>query len=116
MKPNIKAIAIGQAVFSLLGLKISKAGLINTSFGTKSIEGLGNVVIRIVDEETERLSDLYPTEKMERSIQLLIANKLGSDYSLDRVTDVYVDLLRLNDYNNIIQSEMALNEAIDAII
>ncbi len=116
MKPNIKAIAIGQAVFSLLGLKISKTGLINTSYGTKSIEGLGNVILRIVDEESERLSDLYPTAKMEQSIKFLIANKLGADYSYDKVIDAYVVLLNVNDFNDLIKSEMSLNEAIDAII
>lgn len=51
-------VAIGQAVSELLNLKFDKyLGRTKTSWGSKSIEGLGACITRIVEEQTERLKD-----------------------------------------------------------
>jgi len=50
-------IAIGQELAQLLSLKLNKAGLVPTSYGTKSIEGLGAVILRIVEEQTQRITE-----------------------------------------------------------
>ena len=57
METNIKAIAIGQQVAELLNIKFGKDGRAKTSWGTKTVEGLGNCIIRIHEEQTERLKD-----------------------------------------------------------
>lgn len=56
-KKNTLEIAIGQRVTELLNLKFSTIGRTRTSWGTKSIQGLGACITRIVEEETERLAD-----------------------------------------------------------
>lgn len=49
------SVAIGYEVNQLLNLKF-KDGRTNTSWGTKTIQGLGACIQRIIDEQTERLS------------------------------------------------------------
>ena len=48
-------IAIGYEVSQLLGLKFGKDGRTKTSWGTKSVQGLGACISRIVEEQTKRL-------------------------------------------------------------
>ena len=50
-------IAVGQSIFYLLRLNISKSGKIKTAFGDKTIQGLGATINRIIEEENERLED-----------------------------------------------------------
>ena len=51
-------VAIGYEVSQLLSLKFSKAeGRTKTAWGTKSVQGLGACIARIVQEQTERLKD-----------------------------------------------------------
>ena len=52
-------IEIGRKVFGLLGLKISKIGRIDTSYGTKTIQGLGAVISRIVRESTQEVTEFH---------------------------------------------------------
>ena len=56
-KETVLNIAVGQRIFELLNLKISKSGRIYTSYGDKTIEGLGATINRIIEEENERLKD-----------------------------------------------------------
>ena len=56
-KENVLSVAIGQKVSELLALKFGKDGRTKTTWGTKSIQGLGACITRIVEEETERLKD-----------------------------------------------------------
>jgi hypothetical protein len=57
-KEIVLNVAIGQKVFELLNLKMNKkTGKIETLWGTKTIQGLGATIARIVREENERLSD-----------------------------------------------------------
>ena len=49
------SVAVGQKVAELLNLKFGKDGRTKTSWGTKSLQGLGACITRIVEEETERL-------------------------------------------------------------
>lgn len=51
------SVAIGHEIASLLNLKFGKDGRTKTSWGTKSIQGLGACITRIVDEQTQRLSE-----------------------------------------------------------
>lgn len=53
-------VAIGQRIAELLDLKFSKSGRTNTTWGTKSIQGLGACIDRITEEEKERLKDWKP--------------------------------------------------------
>lgn len=46
-------VAIGQRVAELLKIKVNKLGLLNTSWGTKTIQGLGACILRIAEEEEE---------------------------------------------------------------
>lgn len=48
-------VAIGHEVAQLLNLKFGKDGRTKTSWGTKSIQGLGACITRIIEEQTERL-------------------------------------------------------------
>lgn len=48
-------VAIGHEVSQLLNLKFGKDGRTKTSWGTKSIQGLGACITRIVEEQAERL-------------------------------------------------------------
>lgn len=48
-------VAIGHEVAKLLKLKFGKDGRTNTTWGTKSIEGIGACINRIVEEQTNRL-------------------------------------------------------------
>ena len=51
-------VAIGYEIAQLLNLKFSnKDGKIKTSWGTKSVLGLGACITQIVEEQTERLKD-----------------------------------------------------------
>ncbi len=50
-------VAIGQKVAELLNLKFDKSGRTKTTWGTKSIQGLGATITRIIEEENERLKD-----------------------------------------------------------
>jgi len=54
-KEYLLNVAIGQKVSELLGLKISKQGRIKTSFGDKTWIGLGATILRIVEEENEKM-------------------------------------------------------------
>lgn len=49
-------IAIGYEVAQMLNLKFGKDGRTKTSWGTKSIQGVGASIARIVEEQTKRLS------------------------------------------------------------
>ena len=51
------SVAVGQKVSELLNLKFGKDGRTKTTWGTKSVQGLGACITRIVEEETERLKD-----------------------------------------------------------
>lgn len=46
-------IGIGQKVSALLNLKVDKSGKINTSWGSKTVQGLGASIIRIIEEENK---------------------------------------------------------------
>jgi len=48
-------VAVGHEVSKLLNLKFGKDGRTKTSWGTKTIQGLGACITRIVEEQTERL-------------------------------------------------------------
>lgn len=49
-------VAIGYEVAQLLKLKVnSKTGLIQTAWGTKTVRGLGVCIIRITEEQKDRL-------------------------------------------------------------
>lgn len=48
-------IAIGYEVAQLLGLKFGKDGRTKTTWGTKSVQGLGACIARIIEEQTKRL-------------------------------------------------------------
>lgn len=49
-------VAIGKEISDLLNLKFDKKlGRTKTSWGTKSIQGLGACVLRIIEEQKERL-------------------------------------------------------------
>lgn len=50
---------IGQKIGVLLNLKFDKAGRTKTQWGTKSVQGLGASILRIVKEEQERLKTIY---------------------------------------------------------
>ena len=50
-------VAIGYEVAQLLNLKFGKDGRTKTSWGTKSVLGLGATIARIVEEQTERLKN-----------------------------------------------------------
>ena len=54
---QVLKIAIGQELAEILSLKLNKAGLIPTRSEPKSIEGLGAVVLRIVEEQTQRVTE-----------------------------------------------------------
>ena len=56
-KETVLNVAVGQRIFELLNLKISKSGRIKTSFGNKTIQGIGATIARIIEEENERLKD-----------------------------------------------------------
>jgi len=56
-KETAVSVAIGQRLSDLLNLKIGKDGKINTSWGRKTIKGLGSCIIAIVEDENERLKD-----------------------------------------------------------
>jgi hypothetical protein len=49
------SVAIGYEVSRLLSLKFDKAGRTKTSWGTKSIEGLGKCIQVIVEDQSQRL-------------------------------------------------------------
>lgn len=50
--------AIGQAVGELLSVKFNKTdGRCKTSWGTKTVQGLGASIMRIVEEHTDRLTE-----------------------------------------------------------
>lgn len=51
------SVAIGHEVAKLLNLKFNKQGRTNTSWGTKSVEGLGKCVQRIVEEQAARVRE-----------------------------------------------------------
>ena len=54
MKTELE-VAIGYEIAQLLSLKFSKDGRVKTSWGTKSAQGLGACIIRITEEQKERL-------------------------------------------------------------
>lgn len=56
-KTTTLEVAIGYEIAQLLNLKFSKDGRVKTSWGTKSVQGLGACITRIVEEQTERLKD-----------------------------------------------------------
>ena len=56
LKPETAlTVAIGQKVAELLNLKFDKLGRTKTSWGTKSIIGLGATIERIIEEEKTRI-------------------------------------------------------------
>ena len=56
-KTQLLNIATGQKVAELLSLKVGKDGRIKTDWGTKTIQGLGACINRIVEEESERINE-----------------------------------------------------------
>lgn len=56
-KEIVLSVAVGQKISELLSLKFGKDGRTKTTWGTKSIQGLGACITRIVEEEKERLKD-----------------------------------------------------------
>lgn len=55
MENKILNIATGHELCNLLNLKLDKTGKIKTSFGAKSIEGLGACIQIIIEEQKTRL-------------------------------------------------------------
>lgn len=49
--------AIGYEIAQLLNIKFGKDGRCKTSWGTKSVQGLGASISRIIEEQKERLKD-----------------------------------------------------------
>jgi hypothetical protein len=49
--------AIGYEIAQLLNIKFGKDGRCKTSWGTKSVQGLGASINRIIEEQKERLKD-----------------------------------------------------------
>jgi hypothetical protein len=49
-------VAIGHEIAKLLSLKFDKQGRTKTTWGTKSVQGLGACITRIIEEQKERLS------------------------------------------------------------
>jgi hypothetical protein len=64
-KETVMQVAVGQRVAELLNLKFSTIGRTRTSWGTKSIQGLGACITRIMEEEQIRLADLPEEKKQE---------------------------------------------------
>jgi hypothetical protein len=56
-KETVLSVAVGQKISEFLALKFGKDGRTKTTWGTKSIQGLGACITRIVEEEKERLKD-----------------------------------------------------------
>lgn len=56
-KEKLLNIAIGQQIGEILNLKFDKTGKTKTTWGTKTVEGLGAIFNRIAEEEKERLKD-----------------------------------------------------------
>ena len=48
-------IAIGYEIAQMLNLKFDKEGRCKTSWGTKTVLGLGSCINRIIEEQKERL-------------------------------------------------------------
>ena len=48
---------VGQKIAELLGLKVNKLGRMNTSWGTKTILGLGACIVRIVEESKATINE-----------------------------------------------------------
>jgi hypothetical protein len=58
-------VAIGQRVVELLNLKVGKElGQLKTTWGSKTVRGLGAVITRIVEEEEHRLKEFYETSEL----------------------------------------------------
>lgn len=51
------SVAIGHEVSKLLKLKFNKEGRTSTDWGTKSVEGLGKCIQRIVEEQSQRIRE-----------------------------------------------------------
>ena len=47
---------LGLQIAALLYLKTNRAGRVDTTWGTKTLQGLGATVLRIVDEHRERFA------------------------------------------------------------
>lgn len=88
LAPNETAVTIGQRVAEFLNLKF-KDSRTNTSWGTKSIEGLGKCIERIVEEEN----------KLPNGYEALIKqNALLTESKLDLVETLrYINTLIEND-------------------
>jgi len=76
-----KAVKIGQEVAKLLPLKFGKDGRTQTSWGTKSLEGLGRCVERIVYEAQDK------THACKMVLQLMDKN-----YSYSEALKIALDL------------------------
>jgi hypothetical protein len=50
-------VMVGQKIAELLGLKVNKLGRMNTSWGTKTILGLGACIVRIVEESKSTINE-----------------------------------------------------------
>jgi hypothetical protein len=57
-KTRLLNIAIGQQIGELLFIKFNKQGKTGTNWGPKTVESLGASIIRLIQEETERLNNL----------------------------------------------------------
>jgi len=52
-----QAIGLGKSIADILGLKMNKEGRYNTAWGTKTMQGLGLTVLRLVKEaESEKVN------------------------------------------------------------
>ena len=49
-------IAVGQKISQILYLKFGKNGKCKTDLGIKSIQGLGSMIVQIVEQEKERIN------------------------------------------------------------
>ncbi len=47
-------VAIGYEISKLLSLKVNKIGHIQTTWGSKTVRGLGVSILRIIEEQTEK--------------------------------------------------------------
>lgn len=51
-KTKLLEIAIGQKVLDLFRLSVGKTGRINTTWGNKTVQGIGACIQRISEEQT----------------------------------------------------------------
>ncbi|HRG11386.1 MAG TPA: hypothetical protein PLJ08_22620 [Cyclobacteriaceae bacterium] len=100
-KEQLLEIAVGQRVAELLNLKFNTIGRTNTSWGTKSIQGLGACITRIIEEEQIRLSD-HTSEPSKPEFKSALS---------EAHTALHLVLINRNHYTLNSQTEKAVIEA-----